>query len=89
MLSDPLISECAVVGIPDEEYGQKIAAVVVLKDNTSSLSLHELRERAKKHLAYYKLPSYLKIVPQLPRNAMGKVNKKDKFFSKENFLNES
>ena len=81
-----MISECAVVGVPDEEYGQKIAAVVVLKDKNKSLTLQELRESAKEHLAYYKLPSYLKLVDEIPRNAMGKVNKKDPFFSKENLV---
>lgn len=73
LLQNPQIKECAVIGIPDETYGEKIAAVVVLK--TGSITLEELREFAKDRLANYKLPVVLKIVDALPRNAMGKVVK--------------
>jgi malonyl-CoA/methylmalonyl-CoA synthetase len=69
----PQIKECAVVGMPDEVYGEKIMAVVVMKDGM--ITLEELREFAKDKLANYKLPSILKIVEALPRNAMGKVVK--------------
>jgi malonyl-CoA/methylmalonyl-CoA synthetase len=74
LLTHEAVKECAVIGLPDETWGEKIAAVVVLKENVS-LSLEELREWAKEKLAGYKLPSVLKIVEQLPRNAMGKVLK--------------
>jgi malonyl-CoA/methylmalonyl-CoA synthetase len=83
ILSDDSVSECAVIGVPDEEYGQKIAAIVVLKDPSKTMELQELRSKLKTELAYYKLPSMLRIVDQLPRNAMGKVNKKDKFFTSD------
>jgi malonyl-CoA/methylmalonyl-CoA synthetase len=67
------VKECAVVGMPDEVYGEKIMAVVVMKEGT--ITLEELREFAKDKLANYKLPTVLKIAETLPRNAMGKVVK--------------
>ncbi|HVS64005.1 MAG TPA: acyl-CoA synthetase [Thermoanaerobaculia bacterium] len=70
----PRIAEVAVVGIPDEEWGQRIAAAVVLCDR-GSLELDELREWSKQRLAPYKAPSLLRIVDRLPRNALGKVTK--------------
>jgi len=70
----PAISECAVVGLPDAEWGERIAAVLVLHA-THSLDLETLRIWARDHLANHKLPSRLLIVEALPRNAMGKVVK--------------
>jgi malonyl-CoA/methylmalonyl-CoA synthetase len=76
LLQHPAVKECCVIGIADEMYGEKIAAVIVLKEN-QSLTLEELREFGKDKLAAYKLPSVLKIVDALPRNVMGKVVKGD------------
>lgn len=70
----PAIGECAVVGVPDPEWGERVGAAVVLK-NGQQLSLEELRSWCRERLANYKLPSRLKVVPALPRNAMGKVTK--------------
>jgi len=56
--------------------GQKVAAVVALHDGRS-LTIHELRKFLKDELAPYALPEKLFVVPRIPRNAMGKVNKKD------------
>ena len=70
----PAAVECAVVGIPDPEWGERIAAAVVLKPGTS-LDLEALRTFARDHLAPYKLPTRLALVPDLPKNAMGKVVK--------------
>ncbi|HTL82341.1 MAG TPA: acyl-CoA synthetase [Bacteroidia bacterium] len=74
--SHPAIVECCVIGIPDETWGEKIAAVVKLKDG-SELSLEALRAFAENKIAAYKLPSVLKILNELPRNAMGKVVKSE------------
>ena len=70
----PAIAECAVVGVPDTEWGERIAAAVVMKSSTV-LSLDELRLWAKERLASYKVPSRLLTLEALPRNAMGKVTK--------------
>jgi malonyl-CoA/methylmalonyl-CoA synthetase len=68
------IAECAVVGVEDEEWGQRIAACVVLRRG-ASLDLPSLRAWSKERLAAYKSPSLLLVVDDLPRNAMGKVQK--------------
>jgi malonyl-CoA/methylmalonyl-CoA synthetase len=68
------IAECAVVGVADEEWGERVSAAVELKQG-ASLDLHELQAWAKTLLAPYKVPRALSVVPALPRNAMGKVVK--------------
>jgi malonyl-CoA/methylmalonyl-CoA synthetase len=70
----PSIEECAVIGVDDSEWGQRVAAAVVLAAG-ASLELEQLRTWAKEHLAPYKIPSLLRVVAHLPRNAMGKVMK--------------
>ena len=70
----PAVAECAVVGVPDLEWGERVAAAVVLKDD-GALDLLSLRAWAKEFLAAYKLPSRLLVLDSLPRNAMGKVTK--------------
>ena len=72
----PDIKECAVVGIADEVWGERVAAAVVLKSDIV-LSLPELRTWAKSKIASYKVPKELLLVEDLPRNAMGKVTKPD------------
>ena len=71
----PSIADCAVVGIPDEEWGEKVTAFVILKEQ-QTLSLEELRSWAKNFLAHYKVPTQMHITTDFPRNAMGKVMKK-------------
>ncbi|KKK26338.1 hypothetical protein ARAM_004254 [Aspergillus rambellii] len=70
------IQEVAVVGIADAEWGQRVAAVVTQRAGTDPLELHTLRARLKQEIAPYKIPTVLKIVDEIERNAMGKVNKK-------------
>ena len=76
LLSHENIADVAVVGIPDLTWGQKVAAVVVLHDASSELTLAELRSWAKDKLAPYELPSVLKVITSMPKNVMGKVNKR-------------
>jgi malonyl-CoA/methylmalonyl-CoA synthetase len=70
----PAITECAVVGVPDKEWGERVAAALVLNDG-DALDLPSLRAWAKEFLAAHKLPSRLLVLEALPRNAMGKVMK--------------
>ncbi|KAL6780804.1 hypothetical protein ACKKBG_A08530 [Auxenochlorella protothecoides x Auxenochlorella symbiontica] len=76
LLALPGIQECAVLGLPDDTYGEVIAAVLALDGDVKELTLADLRARAAPHLPAYQLPSRMCILPALPRNALGKVNKK-------------
>ncbi len=69
----PGILDVAVVGLPDEEWGERVAAAVVARGEPPRLAA--LREWARERLAPYKLPTKLVAVEDLPRNAMGKVTK--------------
>ncbi|XP_070053860.1 probable CoA ligase CCL8 isoform X1 [Nicotiana tomentosiformis] len=86
LLEHPAISECCVLGLPDKDYGEVVCAIVIpdpeLKRKRDeelkpALSLQELSDWAKERLAPYKIPSRLFVWDSLPRNAMGKVNKKE------------
>ena len=68
------IRDCAVVGLADAEWGERVA-VAVVASGQHSVDLDELRAFAREHLAPYKLPRDLVIVDELPRNALGKVVK--------------
>ncbi|MGH3171389.1 MAG: aldo/keto reductase [Trebonia sp.] len=67
----PAIAEVAVVGAPDELFGERVRAVAVLRPG-SRLTVDELRAWAVAEIADYKLPAELVTVPELPRNANGK-----------------
>jgi malonyl-CoA/methylmalonyl-CoA synthetase len=70
----PDVEECAVVGIPDDEWGERVAAYIVLRLPTSATA-ESLREWGKERLAPYKVPRVFHVVDELPRNEMGKVVK--------------
>jgi malonyl-CoA/methylmalonyl-CoA synthetase len=74
LLQNSAIAECAVVGVPDEEWGERVAAALVLRAG-ASLDLPTLRDWARDLLSAHKIPSRLLILEALPRNAMGKVVK--------------
>jgi len=70
----PAIIDCAVVGLPDPEWGELVAAAVVLKPG-AMLLLADLRNWARALLSGPKLPRRMLVLDALPRNAMGKVAK--------------
>ena len=70
----PAIKECAVVGVADDTWGEAVAAAAVIRDGMG-LDIVELRNWASERLSKYKIPKILKVVPDFPRNAMGKVMK--------------
>jgi malonyl-CoA/methylmalonyl-CoA synthetase len=69
----PAVRECAVVGVPDEEWGERVAVAIVPRG--AAPDLDALRAWAAARLSRYKLPTRARIVDDLPRNAMGKVVK--------------
>ncbi|GAB3859846.1 acyl-CoA synthetase [Nocardioides maradonensis] len=68
----PGVYDVLVVGLPDEKYGQTVAAVVQPREG-ATVELAELREFLRAHLSGYKLPRSLTIVDEIPRNATGKA----------------
>ncbi|MFH7028907.1 MAG: acyl-CoA synthetase [Heteroscytonema crispum UTEX LB 1556] len=72
--SHPDIQECAVVGVADIEWGERVCAALVLQPQRQ-LTLESFRSWAKEQLAVYKIPTRILTVEELPRNAMGKVTK--------------
>ena len=72
----PAVKECAVVGVQDEYWGERVCAALVLHES-KHLTLDELKEWAKDKIAKYKIPKQVRVLDALPRNAMGKVTKPD------------
>ncbi len=72
----PAVLDCAVVGVEDPEWGERICAAVELRAGAGEgLTLDALQQWARERLAPYKIPRALLSVAPLPRNAMGKVTK--------------
>ena len=70
------VEEVAVVGVPDEEFGQRLKAFVVRRDGVE-LSEQTVQEYVKKSLARYKVPREVVFLERLPRNATGKILKRE------------
>ncbi len=70
------VKEVAVIGVEDEEFGQRLKAFVV-PDNDADLSEQEIRDYVKSNLARFKVPREVEFVDSLPRNATGKVLKRE------------
>jgi malonyl-CoA/methylmalonyl-CoA synthetase len=74
LLDHEVIEQCAVVGIADDTWGESVAVACVLKSD-SELNLEKLKTWCRDCMSPYKIPKQLKIVEELPRNAMGKIQK--------------
>ncbi len=74
LVAHELVSEVAAIGVSDDDYGQRLRAFVV---RTGEVSADELREHVKAHLARFKVPREIVFLDELPRNATGKIVKRD------------
>jgi acyl-coenzyme A synthetase/AMP-(fatty) acid ligase len=74
--SHPAVEDCAVVGAPDDDWGERVTAVVELKPGMS-VAADELRSRCRAALGPVRAPKDVVFVDRLPRSVNGKVLKKD------------
>ena len=70
----PGVKESAVIGIPHPDFGESVVAVVI-PDGSADLDAEKMREVLKDRIANYKVPKQIHVIKELPRNAMGKVQK--------------
>ena len=76
LADNPEIEEAAVVGVPDEQFGQRLRAFVVVRDG-AELTPETIQDYVRANLARYKVPRDVMFVDELPRNATGKVLKRE------------
>ncbi|WZH52686.1 MAG: long-chain-fatty-acid--CoA ligase [Nocardioides alkalitolerans] len=72
----PAVLECAVIGVPDDRWGETVKAVVALKPDTSATE-EEIIAFCRERLAGFKCPRSVDVLPALPRNPTGKILKRD------------
>lgn len=68
------VFEAAVIGVSDEKWGEVVWAFVSLKPNTQC-SIDQINQYCKQHLTRYKQPEKVIVLPTLPKNAVGKIDK--------------
>jgi fatty-acyl-CoA synthase len=75
LTAHPGVADVAVVGVDDADFGQRLAAFVVLREGAQA-SADDLRTHVKDHLARYKVPRDVEFVDEIPRNPTGKIVKR-------------
>ncbi len=76
LASHPAVADTSVLGVDDVQFGQRLAAFVVLKPG-ASVSADLLKQHVREQLANYKVPREIVFLDELPRNAVGKIARKD------------
>jgi acyl-CoA synthetase (AMP-forming)/AMP-acid ligase II len=76
-IEDVLVQEAIVFGLPDKEWGESVAAAVVLREDAESVAGDALIAFCREHLASFKKPKSVHILPELPKNAYGKVLRRE------------
>ncbi|MYN11576.1 AMP-binding protein [Pusillimonas sp. TS35] len=76
LMMHPSVRDVAVIGIPDPVRDQAVMACIVTRNDTS-ITQADITEHCQKYLAYFKVPTYIKFFDELPRNASGKVLKRE------------
>jgi acyl-CoA synthetase (AMP-forming)/AMP-acid ligase II len=74
LTAHPEVEEAAVLGVDDEQYGQRLAAFVVLTSGASATP-DDLKQHVRDNLANYKVPREIVIVDELPRSSTGKIHR--------------
>jgi fatty-acyl-CoA synthase len=74
LYTHPEISDVQVYGVPDEKYGEQIAAAVKLRPD-SALAAADVKDYCRGSIAYYKVPEYVDFVEEYPMTASGKIQK--------------
>ena len=74
LMEHPAVSACAVIGCPDEEWGEQVTAVIIPVEG-QTFTLDDLSDLCREHLASYKVPRRIIITDSFPQNALGKVQK--------------
>jgi len=74
LFTHPKIQDAKVIGVPDEKYGEEVCVWVVLKEG-ERLTEDEIRAFCKDHIAYFKVPRYIRLVTEFPMTVTGKVQK--------------
>jgi fatty-acyl-CoA synthase len=74
LYTHPEVSDVQVYGVPDEKYGEKVAAAVKLRQG-SELTADDVRDYCRENIAYYKAPEYVDFVEEYPMTASGKIQK--------------
>ena len=72
----PDIQECAVVGVPDEKFGEALFAVIITTPG-STLTQTEVINHCRKRIGGFKIPRQLVFVEEMPKSAMGKILKNE------------
>jgi acyl-CoA synthetase (AMP-forming)/AMP-acid ligase II len=76
LASHPAVIDAAVVGIPDKVLGQRVAGFVQLKAGAAPTTVNDVLKAATSQLADYKVPEHLEAIAAIPRNALGKADRK-------------
>lgn len=77
ILAHPEIADVAVMGMSDSVWGQRVFSLIVLKHNENNFDEKKFKTWCTKRLPKYSVPTVIKFIDKLPRNMMGKVNKKE------------
>jgi fatty-acyl-CoA synthase len=74
LYTHPGISDVQIYGVPDEKYGEEVAAAIILKED-ASVTEEDIKEHCRENIASYKVPGYVDFVEEYPMTASGKIQK--------------
>jgi len=79
LYAHPTVAEAAVLGLPDPVYGEQVVAFVVLRDQSRPQAdvVEELLAHCRVRLARFKVPAYIEVLHDMPKNAVGKIAKRE------------